>query len=190
MRILLDLDCVLADFVGGAAQLFGLDLPTLLSYWEPGLYPMNAALGKALAARDGSDPAPLSDEAFWSPINRNAQFWSGLQPLSWMSELVRRCRSEVGATNVHIISSPSWCETSYAGKVTWIKRVFGPKFTQFALTPHKEIFARGDVILIDDTEKNCVQFRSAGGRAILFPAHHNALHEYKHNPLDYVNAQF
>lgn len=179
-RILLDLDQVLADFVAGAAFRWGLSTAYLLENWEPGTYPMNAALARALRLED------VTDEQFWGKINRDAGFWSTLAPLPWFKDLTTLVE---GVTNDwHVVSSPSHCETSYAGKVTWLKRAFGPKFNRFALTPHKEIFAQPGVILVDDYEKNCEAFAEAGGQAVLFPCHHNHLHRHKDDPLPVVRA--
>ncbi len=192
MRILLDLDCVLADFVGGLARLHGLAPEFLLSYWKAGEYPVNTALATALAALGSRprDQLTMTDDEFWQPINRNAGFWAGLEPLPWFDPLVRFAGHEVGVANVHVVTAPSWCETSYHGKIAWIKAHFGHRFNQFVITPHKELFAKPDHVLIDDNETNVTQFRANGGRAIMFPVHHNALHARQHDPLTYVKEQF
>jgi 5'(3')-deoxyribonucleotidase len=184
-KIVLDLDCVLADFVHGCCQEWGLDTEKVYASWTPGVYPMNEALTRALG---WSADAQMTDEQFWARLNGKAEFWAELPRLPWMHELLELCYQ--ATRNVHIVTSPSYCPTSYAGKVTWIKREFGHKFTRFAVYPHKEEFARPGVVLVDDHEGNCEKFRAAGGQAILFPAHHNCLHSLKRNPLFYVRQCF
>lgn len=178
IRILLDLDCVLADFVAGCSFEWGFHPDDIYKHWPVGKYPMNEAIGAALGRE------PLTTTEFWDKLNGNAKFWEELPRLPWIRALI----DEVNRVTEdwHVISSPSYCPSSYAGKVAWLKAEFGPKFNRFALTPHKEIFAQPGVILIDDHEGNVEKFRAAGGEAILFPAHHNQLYRFKHNPLDYV----
>lgn len=181
VQFLLDLDCVLADFVGGYARWWGLDPKDVYSHWSVGHYPMNEAVGKSLGR------GPLTDIEFWERVNGDSQFWELLEPLPWMKRLIQEV--ERYDRNWHVVSSPSHCPSSYLGKTIWLKNQFGSKFNRFALTPHKYLFAKPGVILIDDHEKNVETFREAGGEAILFPAHHNVLHRYKEDPLSYVTAR-
>ena len=68
MRILLDLDCVLADFVGGVARLWGLTAADLLRHWPAGEYGMNGPLAAALE-RPGYGRPVIDDAAFWRAIH-------------------------------------------------------------------------------------------------------------------------
>jgi 5'(3')-deoxyribonucleotidase len=194
MRILVDLDCVLADFVGGCCAAWGLSTAEVLAHWEPGVYPINAALALALAAREGRplyDVQPMPDSRFWARLNGNGAFWEGLAPLPWCHELT----AEVARTTPdwHVVTAPSWCVTSYDGKVRWLKARLGERFDRFFITPHKYALAGPGTILIEDNEKNCRDFevdpltgRATGGRAVLFPAHHNRLHLHGACPLRVV----
>jgi len=202
--ILLDLDCTLCDFVAGCAAEWGLTVAEVMKHWTPGVYPMNEAIGHALHAKDERDVKNIStvgywavpkeavtDAVFWARLNGKRVFWENLPKLPWCDKLVRECRGLVGEKNVHVVSSPSWCPSSYEGKVAWLKREFGPRFNNFALTPHKELFSRPGVVLIDDNEQNCETFTTWStdhqpGQAILFPAHHNNQHRLKDDPLPAV----
>lgn len=188
MRILLDLDCCLADFIGGVAKLWDVPLDTLLANWELGVYGVYGPLAKAL---HGPDAPPLSAGDFWQRLDGNAVFWSGLEPLPWCRDLIELCEEYAGP-EVYIVTSPSWCSHSYLGKAEWVKTMFGRNYTNLIPTPHKYLLAKPGVVLIDDFQDNCDRFVSdpllgpTGGTSILFPAHHNGLHGWKDSPLPIV----
>lgn len=180
VRILIDMDEVLTDFVGAALSLWGKDRETVESFWVPGEWDCLPALNRSRAPSE-----PITTEQFWFEIGRwGDAFWRLLKPTPWIEDvntLVRRTTDDW-----HIISSPSRCPTSYDGKVRWLKNYFGHDFDRFALTPHKEIFAGPRVILIDDSDANIQKFREHGGQGIVFPRHNNSLHSLKEHPMKYV----
>jgi 5'(3')-deoxyribonucleotidase len=197
-RVLIDLDCVLADFVGGCAAAWGLRADDLYPHWLVGEYGMNVPLQRTLQATGHPDwphDRVMTDGAFWGRLNERPEFWADLPKLPWVDELVQIVESYTA--DWHVVTSPSWCPSSYAGKVTWLKREFGKRFDRFMITPHKEILSMPGVVLIDDYEGNCLKFTvrdlydgerfkmraPRGGHAILFPAHHNGRHAEKADPL-------
>jgi 5'(3')-deoxyribonucleotidase len=161
MKIFLDLDDVLVDFRGAAAQLHNRQPPKPSEL--PTVWDLPSVWG-------------ITVEQFWRPIHdAGEQFWLELQPLPWMVDLVDLCHRFVSREDLYIVTSPSECPSSYVGKIKWIKRYFGDDFNQFFLTPHKEMLAQRDRILIDDRSINVHNFRQEGGSAFLFPsvANHN-----------------
>lgn len=175
LRIFLDLDEVLVDFVGGCCGVFKADLATLERNWPPGLWDVCVPLG-------------VSEEFFWERLSKEgARFWIDLRPLPWARELIDLVGSITD--DWYIVSAPSRCSTSYDGKVRWIKNFFGPDFTRFVLNPHKEILAKPGTVLIDDRDRNVTEFILEGGSGILWPGHQNSLHEYKRDPLAYVRPK-
>lgn len=175
IRILVDLDEVLADFVGSALRLHGVAVETFQRRQPAGTWDMTIGLD-------------LSPEAFWSPINSMGErFWANLPKLPWANQLISLIS---GITDDwHIVSSPSRCPTSYNGKVRWLKKEFGEGFDRFALTPHKYIFAKPGVILIDDRDQNIDDFVAAGGEGIVFPTHLNTNHLFKNDPLTFIKSR-
>lgn len=172
VRVLLDMDEVLVDFVGGALRAWGSTYQACLPHWQPGVWGCIPALSKALGY---PADAPLIDEQFWQLLDGLGEdFWFNLKTHPWTDEVL--CMASRVTDDWHIISSPSHHPSCYTGKVRWLKQFFGPTFDRFALTPHKEIFARHDVILIDDSDANVQKFRRAGGKAVLFPRYNNSLH--------------
>lgn len=174
MRILLDMDGVLVDFVGGALAVHGISRTELESRWPIGTY-------------DIVKPMGLTAEEFWKPINEKGKdFWVELEPMPWIDELVNLVESLTD--DWHIASSPSRSAQSYAGKVLWLKWYFGELFDRFVLTPHKHIFACNSAVLIDDQEENVNRFIGAAGRGILFPARWNSLYLHRHDPVKYIST--
>jgi len=176
VRILLDLDEVLCDFVGAACGAWGVRKEEVLRHWEKGVWDLIPPLSRALGRE-----RPLLEAEFWDRINGSEMFWAKLEPTPW-ARGVLALTQEI-TEDWHVISAPSSCVSSYCGKVRWLKRFFGIRFDRFAITPHKEIFAGESVILIDDRDTNIERFCAAGGQGIVFPRHHNSEHPYQDNPL-------
>jgi 5'(3')-deoxyribonucleotidase len=179
-RILLDMDCVLADFLGGYARLLNIPVGLLLAHWELGEYPAEhtrASLGK-LRGR------PISEEEFWRPINSNPGFWFTLPRLPWADDLVGMVKAS--GREWYVVSAPSRCPTCIAEKEKWLEHHFGLPHDRLIPTKHKHTMAKPGVLLIDDSLHNTDAFVREGGRAILFPAHHNPMHVVKDDPMSHV----
>lgn len=178
MKILLDLDEVLVDFIGGACKAFNVDKAKLLECWTPGEWDIVPPLAAAKGFR-------LTPEFFWAVINeRGERFWEELELLPWAQQILDLV-TEV-ADEWFIISAPSLCPTSYAGKTRWLKNYFGKDFDRFTITPHKELFAKEGVLLIDDRAENVEKFIKAGGDGLVFPRYHNDLHKLKDDPVCHI----
>lgn len=148
MKICLDIDGVLADFVGATAKLMGFD-PAIVTCWNY------------------FDKIGITESHFWDRIHSQGEnFWADLEPYPWMADLVKACQ-DVAPTI--LLTSPSSCSTSAAGKVRWMKRHLGDRFRDYLIGSKKEFCAHGDSVLIDDSDANCDKFGAHGGYAILFP---------------------
>lgn len=179
MRILLDLDEILSDFVGGACRAFNVDTK------EVEHLTTNSVWGSLIPVIGKIKGFNLTPEFFWAVIHQKGErFWEELEPLPWATQVLDLVKSLTD--DWHIISAPSACPTSYGGKVKWLKNYFGKDFDRFALTPHKHIFAGPDVLLIDDRDKNVEDFINAGGVGLVFPRHHNSLHRFKDDPVGHI----
>lgn len=182
MRIILDLDCVLADFVKGASLAHGLSVADLLPHWPLGQYCMQTAVGRAIGRVD------WRDEEFWGPLDGRREFWADLPTLPWTGDLLRLVGSLTD--DWYVATSNSDCPECVPGKQEWCNRVLGKGryFDRMIPTRHKHLLSRPGVVLIDDYDLNCERFRAAGGEAIVFPAHHNSRHEYKTDPMSVVSS--
>lgn len=184
IRILLDMDEVLTDFVGGASQVWGLTREQIQAHWEAGRWDMVPPLSKALGK-------PISNSEFWNRFKTCAAtgsepFWVGLRPLPWIEDVVALTRRY--ADEWRVCTSPSLCPGSYSGKVRWLQNYFGKGFNKIIPTSDKDWLARPGTILIDDREETVCRFREEGGEAILFPAWHNSLYRFRDNPAHYVES--
>jgi 5'(3')-deoxyribonucleotidase len=182
-RILVDMDCVLADFVAAAAKAHGVPADALLtpSNWPPGEYGCYEPFGRLAVGR------PFSAFEFWKPINADPKFWRTIPRLPWADDLMELVRSLTA--DYWFVTSPSRCDNCVRGKEDWVKAHYGEPHDRVVPTPHKYLLAvtaRGPAVLVDDHEKNVEEFRAAGGLAVLFPAHHNQLHQYAADPLPWV----
>lgn len=148
MRICLDVDGVLVDFVGGAAKLLNYD-PAVVTCWD--YYPL---IGK-------------TEDEFWRAIDSaGSDFWHDLPIYPWAIKLIEDCRSTAPTI---LLTSPSQCPSSAHGKLRWIQSHLGRRFRDYLIGAKKEFCARPDTILIDDSDANYRKFEEHGGRAILFP---------------------
>jgi len=179
MRILLDMDGVLVDFVGGAAKAHGWTHDQLVQVWPPGQYEI-------------AEPMGLTLDEFWQPINETGeQFWLQLEPLPWIHDILHLLVTIETVTGVdwYIATTPSHHSSSYSGKVKWLQEFFGQDFDRFILTGHKHLLAgNGQTVLIDDNRSNVDKFVRAGGEALLFPARWNALHQFADDPVPHLTG--
>jgi 5'(3')-deoxyribonucleotidase len=155
-RILLDLDGVLADFVGGVCRLWDISYAELVANWGDD-YDICVPLG-------------ITTDELWRRIDAAGEsFWAELEPYPWAYDLFAAC-CELAPTT--ILTSPSWHPSSLAGKLKWMNRHLSEAdvFRRYLIGPTKEACAHRNAILIDDRPENCDTFKRHGGHAVLFPA--------------------
>lgn len=157
MRIFLDVDGVLADFVGTAARHMGFD-PSLVTAWD-----FYSLIG-------------TTDRQFWDTVKSyGSEFWKTMDKYPWCGDLFRDC-SKVG--DVSLLTAPpprADCRpAAVSGRIEWIHATFGESFKDYFAGCKKESLAGAGAVLLDDSDSNCRKFEAAGGRAILFPRPWNA----------------
>lgn len=176
MKIFLDKDEVLVDFVGAALKIHGRTFAEVEPNWTPGTWGMYEPLG-------------LTPEEFWKPIaEAGKDFWTGLEAKPWIYSLLALVRKHA-LSGWWIVSAPSREDSSRIGKIEWMERFFGAGFARYHLRSDKEALAEPGAVLIDDREETVEKFRAAGGKGIVFPAYHNSLHALRETPLAYVREQ-
>lgn len=174
MRILLDMDEVLADFVGGVFRHWSVPAEKVMKHWKPGVFDVVEPLGKAI----GVDP--LSEAEFWRHTDKEG-FWAGLPVLPWAHDLIDLVKDVTD--DWYVVTSPSRGLTCVPEKQKWLNEFFwgwamkGDWFDRMIPTSHKHLLVSKTVptLLIDDRDHNIDMFRAAGGEGILFPRHHNRL---------------
>ncbi len=103
--------------------------------------------------------------------NASESFWSELEILPHVPELIAICKDLADEVVIVSHSSSGHC---YTGS----KAIAQKLGLDFISTEHKHYLARDGVLLIDDYEKNVDAFIAAGGLAITFPQKWNQYHEY------------
>lgn len=176
MKILLDLDGVLADFVGGIAQAHGRSNPYWLSS-NHGKYDMDTLFG-------------MKPEEFWRPTNR-ASFWADLQKMPDADEIMALCKTFVGEPRIAILTSPAAHVECPTGKTMWVQEHYWHFRRRLIITPAKHFLAHNEAVLIDDSDKNVIDFEKHGGRAILLPRPWNSQHAVARtgDVVDYLRRQ-
>lgn len=164
MRIMLDMDGVLADFVGRASKVFGFNPK------EVNTYDLPKCLG-------------LKPQDFWKKIDETEDFWESIEPYPWAKALVRKCYAYTD--EVGILTSPSLNPKSTVGKVEWVRKHFPKLLSNLVIVINKIIVWSPNMILIDDNEFTIRRWRGLNGKCILFPQPWNKL-SCIDNRLEYV----
>ncbi|MGL6095364.1 MAG: hypothetical protein ACRC7O_06145 [Fimbriiglobus sp.] len=171
----------MADFVFQTALLWGVSGDAVYEHWPAGTYGMNEPLGLAAGMGRG-----LTDREFWDAIGNAVGFWSRLPVLPWVADLV--AYAESNADEWYVVTSPSRCPRCVPEKQEWCDRVLGDgtHFDRMIPTRYKHLLAKPGAVLVDDYDANRAAFEAAGGRCVLFPAHHNLRYNHKADPMTTV----
>ena len=165
MKLLVDLDGCLSDFLASALSIFGYDL---YDQSEVG----QGIRQRLLDNQKNTEPSPdiylfVSKKQFWKEIDRAGhEFWTNLPLLPWAKELWAKLNEEY-PESVYFCTSPSNHPDSSYGKAKWIWKHF--KTNKFVLTNHKYLLAKPDTILVDDTPKKLRKFEEHGGLVYKWP---------------------
>jgi len=165
--VFLDLDGVMADFIGGVMREFALEYDYNNWPWPVGPDGWN------WFEQFGVTPDEVDAIC-------TAEFWANLE---WMHDgrlIFESVRSYAGLTGVPIslLTTPMTNIYSTVGKLIWIRGHLGDEWRKTALVTQapKAIFARKGALLIDDRDKNVEEWQEAGGVAILVPRPWNKRH--------------
>ena len=148
VQILLDLDGVLVDFMGGIHRALG----------GPPIDPWQWTYNKWEWYKDLG----------WTFEQMNAvctfDFWANLKWTPDGHDILR----EVYREQLYFVTCPMPNIYSASGKMAWIRKNLPLYESQIIVsTVPKEFFAAPDRLLIDDKNENVDEFEKAGGKAIL-----------------------
>jgi len=163
-RILLDLDGVLVNFVGGACKLHNKPWPYTKD--EQGSWDIESLFG-------------MTSPAFWSPLGY--EFWRNLDPYPHMHQFVEALERKFGEEHICLLTSPPKQKGAIEGKIDFIRDHLPQYRRRFLVGPAKEFCASPRHALIDDSDANIEKFRYAGGQVFLVPGPWN--HRFKEEPL-------
>lgn len=160
MRVLLDMDGVLADWIGGVARLVPIRKDWL-----------------AVQGKRPDDPRAIFEGWDWDRLRPWDVVFAQLMPLPWAYDLDDMLSEEFGE-DVWVASSPGYPTGDPAdffsgacvGKGRWICEHFPNLTRRLVLVFDKLCLASPENILVDDRESAVTRFRASGGKAVLFPA--------------------
>ena len=161
-QILLDMDGVIADFLGGALKVLNKDFNKNITIEQ-----YATDFGKW----ETYDYYGITIDQFWESIDKTPDFWYRLQPMPWGRELYQFLQ-DMG--DVTIVTTPNLHPDCASQKLKWLNGYLGIKSNAVFLGARKYLMA-GNGILIDDYYKNTESFKEAGGDAILIPSNWNTV---------------
>ena len=177
MKILLDLDGVLADLVSGLMMVHGKPWPF---GYDAGNYGPSAWCI--------NEPWRLTPAELWEPCDWS--FWANLPKTPEADDIYRLAVETVGVGNVCMCTSPGHVPGAADGKRDWCRQHFPDVPVILAVeawschndgdgsgTPPKHFLAHRGVLLVDDNQDNCREFSRAGGHCFLWPSWWNDKHE-------------
>jgi len=151
IKILLDCDGVVADFVRGACALHSRPNP----YFEP------------TAQMDYSMRSlwKMQESEFYEGMEFD--FWNELYKTKEADDIVQVCSDRVGRRNVCFLTKPTANAGCLEGKRSWLKKHY-PGYP-YLIGNDKSFCAGEGKILVDDTDANCDDFARHKGRIFLIP---------------------
>lgn len=155
MKILLDMDGVLVDFVGSACKWHGLD-----HFFDDSINHGKWDINQML-------PSYLPPKEFWGDLGYN--FWRQAEPMPDFRPIMKTIESIFRIEDICILSSPCATARCMDGKEQWIRQWLPEYKRRFLFGSKKEFCAGPNRILIDDYDVNVSTFRENGGQAVLVP---------------------
>ena len=184
VKILLDMDGVLVDFIG---RFLELQFP-----FDYGYVKDEFLSGKSFPLDDGLDPyvvpprgTSLEDWKAAVIDKLTAYVWATMDRLPWAYPLLDMLKNRFGAESIWLCTSAGMPETkwymhSLSGKAGWIHQHVPWLGNRLIVTSQKEKLLEWskDCVLIDDRWMVVEPFVAAGGRAVLCPQWWNKYWEH------------
>ena len=176
-KVFVDLDGIVADFVGGVFKLHGLD-PESPSLLFKGSYDIARVLG-------------MSIEDFWGHLDSDETFWASLEKTSDADEIMNLVEQRAQSTgDIYFLSSPARNPRCHYGKAQWVSKHYPKYINRLILTGHKHFLAGRDRVLIDDSDENCKKFSAERGKSLLYPRPWNSKHLFSSQALSFFEKEF
>jgi hypothetical protein len=153
MKVFVDMDGVLVDFIKGLDQLTGRKGP-----YPPGEYDLTKVYGPTI---------------WLTLVNVGWRWWKNLDKTPESDAIMKTLNSY----DSYICSTPTEDPSCIKGKLAWIQLHYPHMVSRYVFTPRKSLLAAGN-ILIDDSDMNCSDWTLSGGYSFLVPRSWNVLHRY------------
>lgn len=171
----LDMDGVIADFVGSTCKAHNLESPYGNENCN-GVFEMEDCWG-------------MSVEQFWAPLS-NYEFWAKMPKTLEADEIVEYLIQRFGAENICILTNPSSYDGCITAKKAWITENYPVLSKQMLFGSAKQYLAGPGRYLVDDRTKNIQAFESFGGIGITVPRSWNARYFHRNNVMQEIRSQF
>lgn len=168
MRIYIDLDGVLVDFINPWMKLYGFEPPRP---WPAGEWQLSKIF-------------PIDKNALWHRCT--AEWWEHLEPTVEARLIIEM--AERYTKNLYLVTNPPTYAAAQ-GKLAWINRYLPDFNDRYLITPCREILADDDSFLIDDYEKNIDLFNLGGGRGLLLARPWNRGYSQSNQSLDNLSTR-
>jgi 5'(3')-deoxyribonucleotidase len=169
-RILLDMDGVLVDFLGGCKK---------FHHKEYKGHPHEPDKQTEQTSWNIEPVFQMPAKEIWDPLG--FEFWSNLEPQPWMQEIVTLLEDRFGDKNICLLTAPIETYGAIDGKRAWIRKHLPQFRRRYLVGPAKEFCASNRHALVDDHSTNIEAFKDAGGHTFLFPAPWNR--RFKEHPV-------
>lgn len=149
LQVYLDMDGVIADFVGGSMLVHGISSDKMSCSWD-------------YWTKHG-----IEDTAFWIPI-QNEEFWENLPVCEDGIKMLELIEAVIPRERISILSSADRygaCE----GKRKWLNKHLPHLRNSATFSVDKFRYAAPNKILIDDSDTNLEKFKSCGGIGVRIP---------------------
>lgn len=154
-KLFLDVDGVMADFVGGM----------MVAHNKP--WPYSSVFGDK--AWDLAGIWGINHHDFWAPCGYS--FWKELEKMPEADAILATCIRRVGRERVCFLTSPAMQSGSMEGRRDWLAEHYPDVPVLFSVgsgsTPPKQFCAGHESILIDDYSPTVDKFVAWGGAAFL-----------------------
>jgi len=177
-RLFLDVDGVLCDWNKGCHLLHG--LPYKDGVWPYKLGPEGWHFYKELG---------MTVLQLFKGMDR--EFWKNLDWCSDGKKILRICEAKVGRENICLLTDPWKGDGATDGRIDWIKQEMPYYWDhgQYLIGPCKKACAHQDAILVDDYEKNIIDWQGKDGIGLLVPRAYNSEYKIKHVAIEHIEMR-
>ena len=165
MKLFLDMDGVLVNFLGGLHAALGVDFDLDNYPYEKGKWNMFVDIGGFNLPFKTVDSVCTSD------------FWANLKWMPDGHDILREVVTYRHLYDVYLLTTPMPNLDSASGKMRWVAKHL-PYFLDCTIITQapKALLAGPDCILIDDKDQNIREWTEAGGIGVPVPRPWNKLH--------------
>ena len=171
---MLDMDGVIADYVGATCRAHGLITP----YGDVncfGIFEMEKCWG-------------MTEEKFWEPL-ATFDFWAKMPKTPEADEIVDLLIQKFSVENICILTNPSSYDGCIGAKKAWILENYPQFEKQMLFGASKHFLAGPGRFLVDDRTKNIQAFDGFGGIGITVPRPWNHRYAQRHNVVREIQSQ-